>query len=97
MTVNTDLAKERANASFDVENLTNFIDGGVEGTKRRRYLRKFYFYIYFELSIHYLNLASKLSVKSNLGSKSRTLFNLMRAKGRNIKYFLKIYHNYYVT
>ncbi|XP_033727591.1 peroxisomal acyl-coenzyme A oxidase 1-like [Pecten maximus] len=39
VTVNPDLAKERANATFDVDNLTNFINGGVAATKRKRYLQ----------------------------------------------------------
>ncbi|XP_060068145.1 peroxisomal acyl-coenzyme A oxidase 1-like [Ylistrum balloti] len=39
VTVNADLAKERKNANFDVETLTNFIYGGVAATERRRYLQ----------------------------------------------------------
>ncbi|OWF44671.1 peroxisomal acyl-coenzyme A oxidase 1-like [Mizuhopecten yessoensis] len=39
VTVNADLAKERTSATFDVENLTHFIDGGVAATKRKRYLQ----------------------------------------------------------
>ncbi|XP_069105910.1 peroxisomal acyl-coenzyme A oxidase 1-like [Argopecten irradians] len=39
VTVNPDLAKEREKATFDVEKLTNFIDGGVQATKRKRYLQ----------------------------------------------------------
>ncbi|KAL8594946.1 hypothetical protein ACOMHN_038743 [Nucella lapillus] len=38
-TVNSDLAKERQNATFDPEELTNFIYGGAERTKRKRYLQ----------------------------------------------------------
>ena len=39
-TVNPDLAKERQNATFDPEQLTNFIYGGPEKTRRKRYLRE---------------------------------------------------------
>ncbi|XP_076089125.1 peroxisomal acyl-coenzyme A oxidase 1-like [Mytilus galloprovincialis] len=38
--VNTDLAKERLNATFDVENLTNLIYGGPEKVERRRQIHK---------------------------------------------------------
>lgn len=34
--MNPDIIKERQNASFDVEKLTNILDGGPEKTKRRR-------------------------------------------------------------
>ncbi|XP_076456618.1 peroxisomal acyl-coenzyme A oxidase 1-like [Babylonia areolata] len=37
--VNPDLAKERCNATFDPEELTNFMYGGAETTKRKRYLQ----------------------------------------------------------
>ena len=40
--VNPDLLKERQKATFDVENLTNFIHGGRDRVKRKRYLRMFY-------------------------------------------------------
>jgi cytochrome b involved in lipid metabolism len=33
-----ELPAERAKASFDIEKLTNLIDGGVDNTKRRRYI-----------------------------------------------------------
>ncbi|XP_061181287.1 peroxisomal acyl-coenzyme A oxidase 1-like [Saccostrea echinata] len=36
--VNSDLARERRNSTFDVEQLTNFIYRGSEKVKRRRYL-----------------------------------------------------------
>lgn len=39
--VNPDLLKERQKATFDVENLTNFIHGGRDRVKRKRYLRTF--------------------------------------------------------
>ncbi|XP_021356144.1 peroxisomal acyl-coenzyme A oxidase 1-like, partial [Mizuhopecten yessoensis] len=39
MTVNPDIAKERRNASFHVENLTNFIYHGPERVRRRRYMQ----------------------------------------------------------
>ncbi|XP_052079728.1 peroxisomal acyl-coenzyme A oxidase 1-like isoform X2 [Mytilus californianus] len=38
--VNVDLAKERLNATFDVENLTNLIYGGPEKVERRRQIHK---------------------------------------------------------
>lgn len=34
--MNPDIMKERQNATFDVEKLTNILDGGPEKTKRRR-------------------------------------------------------------
>lgn len=34
--VNVDLQKERDQCTFDVEELTNIIDGGVEKTDERR-------------------------------------------------------------
>lgn len=34
--MNPDIAKERRNATFDVETLTNILDGGPEKTRRRR-------------------------------------------------------------
>ena len=37
--VNPDLLKERQNATFDVENLTNFIHGGRDRVKRKRHLQ----------------------------------------------------------
>ncbi|XP_048781303.2 peroxisomal acyl-coenzyme A oxidase 1-like [Ostrea edulis] len=37
-TVNPDLARERAGASFDVKELTNILYGGPENVKKRRYL-----------------------------------------------------------
>jgi len=36
--MNKDLRKERATATFDVERLTNLLDGGKERTERRRHL-----------------------------------------------------------
>ncbi|OWF46410.1 peroxisomal acyl-coenzyme A oxidase 1-like [Mizuhopecten yessoensis] len=39
MTVNPDIAKERRNAGFHVENLTNFIYHGPERVRRRRYMQ----------------------------------------------------------
>lgn len=39
--MNADLAKERQNATFDVEKLTYILDGGPEKTKRRREIGKF--------------------------------------------------------
>ena len=40
MAVNADLAKERNNATFDPEKLTEVIYGGKTNVRRRRYLRK---------------------------------------------------------
>ncbi len=37
---NPDLKKERLNCPFDKEEITNFIDGGIEKTKERRELGK---------------------------------------------------------
>ena len=39
-TVHPDLVKERQRATFDPEQLTNFIYNGPERTKRKRYLRE---------------------------------------------------------
>ncbi|XP_060077958.1 peroxisomal acyl-coenzyme A oxidase 1-like [Ylistrum balloti] len=39
MAINPDLAKERRNASFNVEDLTNFIYHGPERARRRRYIQ----------------------------------------------------------
>ncbi len=39
--MNPDIMKERQNATFDVEKLTNILDGGPEKTKRRREIGKF--------------------------------------------------------
>ena len=36
--MNPDLKRERANATFDVEKITNVLDGGRARTERRRYL-----------------------------------------------------------
>jgi len=38
--VNADLAQEREKATFNVQELTHFIDGGPERTKRRKELGK---------------------------------------------------------
>ena len=38
--VNSDLVKERQNATFDVDELSNFIYRGPDKVKRRKYLRK---------------------------------------------------------
>ena len=38
--MNPDLQRERKNASFDVEKITNMLDGGKERTDRRRYLEE---------------------------------------------------------
>ena len=40
--VNPDLQKERDTCSFDIQELTHILDGGVEKTKRRRELGAFY-------------------------------------------------------
>lgn len=37
-TVNEDLRKEREKCTFNIEELTNFLDGGVNMTIRRRKL-----------------------------------------------------------
>ena len=39
-TVNPDLSKERQSATFDAEQLTNFLYDGPDKTKRKRYLRE---------------------------------------------------------
>lgn len=36
--IQPDLARERTKASFDTENLTNFLYGGKEKVKRKRHL-----------------------------------------------------------
>ena len=41
--VNADLARERKSASFNVQELTHFIDGGSDRTKRRKELGKYWF------------------------------------------------------
>jgi acyl-CoA oxidase len=40
--VNEDLLRERAKCTFDTTELTNFIDGGKQGTAERRELGKYY-------------------------------------------------------
>ncbi len=47
--MNADLAKERASATFNIEELTNIIDGDAKKTKWRREIRKFcvYFVLFF--------------------------------------------------
>ena len=39
--MNADILKERQNATFDVEKLTNILDGGPEFTTRRREIGEF--------------------------------------------------------
>lgn len=39
--VTPDLARERSKATFDVENLAEFMIGGRDRLKRKRFLRKF--------------------------------------------------------
>lgn len=39
--MNPDIMKERQNATFDVDKLTNILDGGPEKTKRRREIGEF--------------------------------------------------------
>ena len=41
--VNPDLAKERLNCPFPLEELTNLLDGGPEKTAERRRVQKVYF------------------------------------------------------
>ena len=41
--VNPDLAKERLNCPFHLEELTNILDGGPERTAERRRVQKVYF------------------------------------------------------
>ncbi|XP_047435290.1 peroxisomal acyl-coenzyme A oxidase 1 isoform X2 [Mugil cephalus] len=41
--MNPDITKERENATFDVEKLTNILDGGPEKTKRRREIESLVF------------------------------------------------------
>ena len=38
--MNPDLQRERRNATFDVEKMTNMLDGGKARTERRRYLEQ---------------------------------------------------------
>lgn len=38
--VNPDLKRERSNATFDVERITNLLDGGRDRTERRRFLEQ---------------------------------------------------------
>ena len=40
---NPDLKRERANCSFNKEEITHLIDGGPEKTKERKELGKFWF------------------------------------------------------
>ena len=40
--VNADLVRERKSASFNVQELTHFIDGGPDRTKRRKELGKIF-------------------------------------------------------
>lgn len=37
-TVNVDLQKERDKCTFNIEELTHFLDGGVQNTKNRKQL-----------------------------------------------------------
>ena len=39
--MNPDIMRERQNATFDVDKLTNILDGGLEKTKRRREIGEF--------------------------------------------------------
>lgn len=48
-TINEDLQKERKTYTFNLEELTNFLDGGVEQTKKRRKLGKYYTYFMYLL------------------------------------------------
>ena len=41
--INPDLAKERENCPFDLEEVTNLLDGGKEETENRRRFRTFLF------------------------------------------------------
>ena len=41
--INPDLAKERENCPFDLEEVTNLLDGGKEETETRRTFEKFLF------------------------------------------------------
>ena len=38
--MNPDILRERQNATFDIEKLTNILDGGAERTNRRREIRE---------------------------------------------------------
>uniref|UniRef100_A0A2S2PYQ1 Putative peroxisomal acyl-coenzyme A oxidase 1 n=1 Tax=Sipha flava TaxID=143950 RepID=A0A2S2PYQ1_9HEMI len=42
VTINEDLRKERTTCTFNLEELTNFLDDGVENTKKRRKLEDFF-------------------------------------------------------
>jgi len=46
-TVNEDLRKERTTCTFDQEELTNFIDGGVENTEKRRKIGTYIIIIFY--------------------------------------------------
>ena len=52
--VNPDLVKERQGASFDVERLTNLLDGSITKTRRRRYLGNpdLSFFLFFMFLLH---------------------------------------------
>uniref|UniRef100_A0A3B5ABG0 Uncharacterized protein n=1 Tax=Stegastes partitus TaxID=144197 RepID=A0A3B5ABG0_9TELE len=39
--MNPDIARERENSTFDVNKLTNILDGGPEKTRRRREIGEF--------------------------------------------------------
>lgn len=39
--VNADLVRERSKASFDISELTTYLDGGKEGTELRKKIGKF--------------------------------------------------------
>lgn len=41
MKVNEDIQRERNKCDFNVEELTNYLDGGVEVTRKRRELGEF--------------------------------------------------------
>lgn len=44
--VNEDLLKERRKCTFDVEELTHFIDGGEQATKDRREVGMYVIYLF---------------------------------------------------
>ena len=56
--INPDLAKERRKAKFDVEQLTHFLYGGPEKTRRRRFLRELKYKIIYIIccyGLHFIN------------------------------------------
>lgn len=63
MKVNTDLQKERDTCTFNIEELTNYLDGGVNNTEQRRkigtYFSNFIVHTYtYLILIYFRNIKS---------------------------------------